>query len=224
MATHQEIAQVSDQDLLDRMIKSHDGRFNEDFWLFLEENVAPLLQENPTIIDLGCGPGLLLRDIQTRHSDAKLFGYDITEVMISYAQDEVIFPKSKPHFEVFDVTASSLPHKDDSVDLLVMAAVMHVLPEPLPVMAEIMRCLKPGGVFLLHDWIARPLPDYLDRMLENVPEELHEKAKVQMFRLFPSHNKYTIDDWLWLLEEAGFKIISQAQLGSPHFRTFCCQK
>jgi hypothetical protein len=84
--------------------------------------------------------------------------------------------------------------------------------------------LKPDGVFLLHDWVARPLPEYLDRMLEDVPEDKVEMAKGQMFKLFPSHNKYTIEDWSWLLSEAGFNIVGQAQLGSPHFRTFVCQK
>jgi len=233
MATHQEIAQVSDQDLLDRMIKSHEGRFNEEFWQYLATHVAPLLlggklgerlNENPTIIDLGCGPGLLLRDIQSRHENANLFGYDITEIMISYAQNKVKYAAETPHFEVLDITEKPLPHKDGSVDMLVMAAVMHVLPEPLPILTEIRRCLKVGGVFLLHDWVARPLPDYLDRMLEGVPEEVYEKAKSQMYKLFPSHNKYTINDWLWLLNEAGFKVLEQAQLGSPHFRTFVCQK
>ena len=223
MATHQEIAQVSDQDLLDRMVRSHDGRFNEDFWQFMSEQVASHLPASPNIVDLGCGPGLLIRDLQNKHADADLYGYDITEVMINYAKKEVQFSGEKPKFEVLDITAAPLPHAEGSVDLLLMAAVLHVLPEPLPVLAEIKRALKKGGIFLLHDWVARPLPDYLDRMLEDVPEEVYEKAKAQMFKLFPSHNKYTIDDWLWLLDQAGFKVLAKAQLGSPHFQTFVCQ-
>jgi hypothetical protein len=61
-------------------------------------------------------------------------------------------------------------------------------------------------------------------MLENVPEEKMSLAKGQMFKLFPSHNKYTVDDWNWLLRESGFNVVKQAQLGSPHFQTFACQK
>ncbi|MFT7685868.1 MAG: SAM-dependent methyltransferase [Candidatus Azotimanducaceae bacterium] len=224
MATHQEIAQVSDQDLLDRMIKTHDGRFNEDFWQFMSAEVGSLIPEKPLIVDVGCGPGLLLRDLQSRHLDATLFGYDITEVMIDYAKNEVQFLSEKPRFITLDITISGLPHGELEVDLLLMAAVLHVLPEPLPVLANIRKCLKPDGVFLLHDWVARPLPEYLDRMLEDVPEDKVEMAKGQMFKLFPSHNKYTIEDWSWLLSEAGFNIVGQAQLGSPHFRTFVCQK
>jgi SAM-dependent methyltransferase len=123
MATHQEIAQVSDQDLLDRMIKTHDGRFNEDFWQFMSAEVGSLIPEKPLIVDVGCGPGLLLRDLQSRHLDATLFGYDITEVMIDYAKNEVQFLSEKPRFITLDITISGLPHGELEVDLLLMAAV-----------------------------------------------------------------------------------------------------
>jgi hypothetical protein len=36
------------------------------------------------------------------------------------------------------------------------------------------------------------------------------------FRLFAAHNKYTADDWRWLLAEAGFAIRHQAQLRATH--------
>ena len=38
---------------------------------------------------------------------------------------------------------------------------LHVVDEPLPVLAEIRRVLTPAGLFLLHDWIRQPLPAYL---------------------------------------------------------------
>ncbi len=75
-----------------------------------------------------------------------------------------------------DVTTRPLPHAAGTVDLVSMASVLHVIDEPLPVLAEIRRVLAPGGVFLLHDWIRRPLPAYLawrrDVMKESGPEAL----------------------------------------------------
>ncbi|MBI1726845.1 MAG: methyltransferase domain-containing protein [Candidatus Rokubacteria bacterium] len=38
-----------------------------------------------------------------------------------------------------------------------MSSVLHVVDEPLPVLAEIRRVLAPGGIFLLHDWVRQPL-------------------------------------------------------------------
>jgi SAM-dependent methyltransferase len=96
-----------------------------------------------------------------------------------------------------------------------MSAVLHVLDEPLPVLAEIRRVLAPGGVFLLNDWIRQPLVAYLawrrDEMKETGPD-----ASRRAFRLFPVHNKYTPDDWRWLLAEAGLSLRAETQLRAGH--------
>src|SRR5437899_250632 len=36
------------------------------------------------------------------------------------------------------------------------------------------------------------------------------------FRLFAAHNKYTPEDWQWLLAQAGFAILERAQLRASH--------
>ena len=58
MATHQEIANISDEELVDRMITTHDDRFDGAFWSFFDEFVDPHLGNCPQILDVGCGPGL----------------------------------------------------------------------------------------------------------------------------------------------------------------------
>src|SRR2546422_1853510 len=93
--------------------------------------------------------------------------------------------------------------------------VPHFFDEPLPPLAEIRRVLAPGGIFLLNDWIRQPLPTYLawrrDVMKESGPDGLR-----RAFRLFPVHNKYTVEDWRWLLDEAGFEILAQTELRASH--------
>jgi hypothetical protein len=48
-------------------------------------------------------------------------------------------------------------------------------------------------------------------MKESGPEALRRG-----FRLFPIHNKYTPDDWRWLLTEAGLTIRAETQLRPTH--------
>ena len=33
------------------------GRFNDEFWEVWEENITPVLSKNPTVLDIGTGPG-----------------------------------------------------------------------------------------------------------------------------------------------------------------------
>ncbi|MFT4712093.1 MAG: SAM-dependent methyltransferase [Candidatus Azotimanducaceae bacterium] len=224
MASHQEIAGVSDQDLVMRMVKSHDERFDDAFWRYVEDQVQPHLPEYPRIVDLGCGPGLFVRDLGNRISGANLYGYDLTPAMVEYAKTEVEYSGSQPEFDLLDVTANPVPLEDDSVHLLTMTAVLHVLDDPLATCAEIKRLLAPGGVFLLQDWVRQPLAKYLAMMMANVPPHKAEILEKAMMRLSVAHNKYTVEDWLWLLDKGGLKVLHHAQIRSEHFCTFVCQE
>lgn len=220
--THQEIAQVSDQELLQRMINSHDGRFDESFWSYFEGKVAPHLPESPVIADLGCGPGLFLRDLSRRLPDATLLGLDVTPTMLDYA-GTLDYGGKSPEYRLCDANEGPLPLADSSVNLLTMVAVLHVLNDPIEMCREIRRILADNGIFLLQDWVRMPMPDYLDRMTGDVPEEARELARQRMLRLFPTHNKYTVEDWLWLLGQGGLDVMDYQELNSPHFRAFVCR-
>jgi SAM-dependent methyltransferase len=176
--------------------------------------VAPCLPPRPVIIDLGCGPGLFLRDLGERYPQATLYGYDITPTMIAYGQ-QLAPAGAQPTLVVHDVATQSLPHAADAVHLVAMTSVLHVFDEPLPVLAEIGRVLAPGGLFLLHDWVRMPLQAYLAWRMERMEEE-RNVALQRAFRLFPVHNKYTREDWRWLLAEAGLTIRYETELRPTH--------
>jgi len=86
MATHQEIGGMSDAELLQRMVTSHPERYGETFWEFFTAQVQARLPSHPVMMDLGCGPGLFLRDVAARYNPAAIYGYDITPAMIDHAR------------------------------------------------------------------------------------------------------------------------------------------
>jgi SAM-dependent methyltransferase len=212
MPTHQSIGGSSDEDLLRRMVDTHADRYGAPFWEFFASRVAPSLPPRPVIIDLGCGPALFLRDLGRRYPSASLHGYDVTPAMVAHGRQLTDVSLT---LAIHDVTSQPLPHASGTVDLASMSSVLHVLDEPLPVLAEIRRVLAPGGILLLHDWIRQPLATYLawrrDELKEREPE-----ASRRGFRLFPVHNKYTVEDWRWLLKEAGLAVRDEGQLRASH--------
>ena len=210
MPTHQSLSGSTDEDLLQRMVSTHPERFGEPYWAYFDAHVAPSLPQRPVAIDLGCGPGLFLRDLGARRPTATLFGYDVTPAMVAYGQ-QLTYVGPKPTLGVHDITTQPLPHDAGSVHLVAMTAVLHVLDEPLPVLAEIRRVLAPGGVLALHDWIRLSLPDYL-AVRRDVFGDREPECSRRGYRLFAVHNKFTIDDWQWLLGEAGFAVQHHAQL------------
>ncbi|PYN15804.1 MAG: hypothetical protein DME05_10470 [Candidatus Rokuibacteriota bacterium] len=114
MPTHQSLAGSSDEELLRRMVDTHADRYGETFWAFFTTRVAPSLPTRPAIVDLGCGPGLFLRDLGMRYPSASLHGYDITPAMIAYGRQ---LAGVKLTLELHDVTAKPLPQAAGSVDL-----------------------------------------------------------------------------------------------------------
>lgn len=216
MPTHQELGGMSDADLLQRMVTSHSERYDETFWEFYRTHVITRLPERPVVMDLGCGPGLFLRDVATRYTPAALHGYDLTPAMIAHAQ-QLSYGGLTPTLVVHNLSAAPLPVETGSIDVVNMTAVLHVLDNPLALLEEIRRVLTPGGMFFLNDWVRTPLQTYLASRIDRTVSPAVSLGR--LFRLFPAHNKYTLDDWHWVLTAGGFLVQSTAQL-RPHFQVF----
>jgi SAM-dependent methyltransferase len=214
MPTHQSLTGTSDDDLLQRMVKTHPDRYGEPYWTFFDAQVAPRLPSRPTMIDLGCGPGLFLRDLGQRYPAATLYGYDVTPAMIAHGR-RLPSTGASTTLVVHDVAAQPLPLASGAAHLVSMSSVLHVIDEPWPVLAEVRRVLAADGIFLLHDWVRQPLETYLAWRRESMGESEAESQR-RGFRLFPVHNKYTPDDWRWLLGKAGLAIRHEAQIRASH--------
>jgi SAM-dependent methyltransferase len=212
--THQSLGGATDEELLQRMVATHAERFDAAFWAFFDAHVGRRLSPRPVVVDLGCGPGLLLRDLGERYPAAVLHGFDVTPAMIAHGRS-LTFKPSSVTLALHDVVAKPLPLAAATVGLVSMSSVLHVFDEPLPTLAEIRRVLAPGGIFLLNDWVRQALSTYLayrrDVMKESGPDALR-----RAFRLFPVHYKYTVEDWRWLLGEAGFEVLAQTELRPSH--------
>lgn len=219
MATHQEISGISDQAFVERMAARYPERFNDQYWSVFKANVGRHLPAEPGIVDLGCGPGLYLRDLSERHPGARLYGFDVTPAMIDHART-LRYRGGAPTLAVQDLETEPLPLDAGSVDLVAMTALLHLLENPFAVLAEARRVLRPGGVFLLDDWVRMPLAEYLRiRLRPRTPDEPLDQSRARCMGLFPLHNKYTLDDWKWLLSETGFSLVSTLQL-RPQSRIF----
>jgi len=55
--------------------------------------------------------------------------------------------------------------------------------------------------------VRTPLREYL---ADRIPAEGRDPAaaRLRAMRLFPSHNKYTLEDWRWLLGECGLNVVA----------------
>jgi len=95
--------------------------------------------EKLRVLDLGCGRGDMLRALaQCGH---EVVGTDLSERVV-----ELCAP-----FEahVCDLTNTAVPFPDNSMDVVFSKSVIEHLHEPMPMLNEAMRVLKPGGRLIL---------------------------------------------------------------------------
>ena len=91
-------------------------------------------------LDVGCGQGDLLRSAQTHF--AKALGCDVSLGMIAECRDLNV---------VHQLSPIRLPFDDQSVDWVSAVCIFHHVdpPERSPLVADIYRVLRPGGVFAI---------------------------------------------------------------------------
>jgi ubiquinone/menaquinone biosynthesis C-methylase UbiE len=144
MVTHQALSGSTDEEFVQRMARTYPERFGEAFWAFFTAHTAPYLPPRPVMLDLGCGPGLFLRDLGERYPQATLYGYDVTPAMIAYGQ-QLPSTGAKLTLVLHDAATQPLPHANGTVHLVSMSLVLHIFEEPLLVLAACL-CSTTGSV------------------------------------------------------------------------------
>lgn len=97
-----------------------------------------------TVVDLACGNGALIQRLISRGIPIKkIFGIDMSSGELNLARKEL----SDSRVEFIEARAQSLPLLNSSVDFIFCHMALMLMDELELVIAEIRRCLKPGGVF-----------------------------------------------------------------------------
>ena len=96
------------------------------------------------VLDLGCGRGILLDRLATSFR-TRGFGIDISRGTLKGLQADSLHPH-----QIACSEGENLPFRDNSFDLAVSLDVLEHVEAPEPVLAEMLRVLKPGGVLLCY--------------------------------------------------------------------------
>ena len=125
---------------------------------------------------------------------ARVVASDITEPMLAAARD-FILSRGATNVEFRRADAEDLPFAACSFDLVTCRIAAHHFPHPARFVAEVVRVLQPGGLFLLQDQVT--------------PEEPDAAAWVTAFekRRDPSHQRaLSRTEWLALLGSSGLSV------------------
>lgn len=149
---------------------------------------ALALAPGQIVVDIGCGPGYLTREIAEQVMPlGRAIGIDTSQPMLDVAAARC---SDRTNVEFRHGDATALPFENASIDVVAVAQVFLFVPALALAFAELARVLKPGGraVVVDTDWDSlvwhSSEPGRMNRFIE-IWKQRYVNATVA--RLFPGH-------------------------------------
>ena len=103
------------------------------------------LRPGISVLDCGCGPGTITRDIAQRIAPGRVVGLDFNADQIAVAMADAK-AQGIANVEFRQGSVYAAPFEDSSLDAVFSHALIEHLKEPVKAVAEFRRVLKPGGM------------------------------------------------------------------------------
>lgn len=173
------------------------------------------------VFDAGTGTAQIPLELIRRGITAIVTATDLAEQMLIVAQRNVNVAGFAASIRLELADCKQLTTVNDTFDVVMSNSIVHHIPEPLRVLAELWRILKPGGLFFVRD-LMRPRDQVtLDQIVQTYAGTSNQHQQ-QMFRE-SLHAALTVDEVRDLLAQVGIPS-SSVQVTSDRHWTIAAKK
>lgn len=152
--------------------------------------------EKPKILEVGCATGYITRYIAQKF-DCEIIGVDLSQLLLDIAEEES-GKLNLNNISFLCANVENLPFPDNTFDIVYGEAITALVSDPLKVLREYYRVLKPGGKIATLDLF----------MKKSLSDEFVEETNEIMSNVIGTRIKIrTLQEWKQIFKESGFNII-----------------
>lgn len=136
----------------DRWAPSYDWLLPSVFYQAVHQRLLDYvdLGEEAVVLDMGCGTGRLLHRLGDRFPTLRGYGLDLSAEMVRQARRG---DRHRPRFIFMQGRSDRLSFADGQLDAVFSTISFLHYPDPLRVLQEVQRVLRPQGRFYLADYV-----------------------------------------------------------------------
>lgn len=155
--------------------------------------------DSPRVLDVGTGTAQIPIELCRRSASCQVTGIDLAGEMLKLGRHNIEHAGLTNRIRLEHVDAKQMPCADASFDVVISNSIVHHIPEPIKVLAEMLRVLCPGGLLFVRDLLRPADAETVEQIVQAYAGEENPHQQ-KMFRE-SLHAALTLEDIRGLLSE-----------------------
>ncbi|MFN4257940.1 MAG: class I SAM-dependent methyltransferase [Gemmataceae bacterium] len=169
---------------------------------------------NP-VLDVGTGTAQIPIELCRQAPSAEVVGIDLAGHMLRLAAENVRRAGCEQRIRLQQVDAKGLPFADAAFGAVMSNSIVHHIPEPAAVLAEMARVTKPGGTIFVRDLLRPPDRTALRQLVDTYAGDANDHQR-QLFAA-SLHAALTLAEIRALVAALGFDPDTVQQTTDRHW-------
>jgi ubiquinone/menaquinone biosynthesis C-methylase UbiE len=182
--------------------------------LFVQDFLAVWQGRGP-ILDVGAGTGQIPIELCRHSPAAQVVAIDLAEHMLRLGRENVRRAGLAERIRLERCDAKEMPFSPDSFAAVISNSIVHHIPQPAQVLAEMVRVATPGGVLFVRDLLR---PDD-EETLQHLVHTYARDANAHQQQMFGDSLRaaLTLEEVRDLVEDLGFDRTTVQQTSDRHW-------
>lgn len=211
------IDRILEPEVMDNEIEAYEydqmdfTEVNTDFALL----ASKLGKKQAKVLDIGTGTAqipVILSDLQPQWH---ITAVDLAESMLKLAKKNIEKAGKSQQITLTLVDGKKMPYDDQSFDLVICNSLVHHIPNPLNLFAEIDRVVKANGSILIRDLLRPESENEIEEIVKQANLDYNPRQK----KLFKDslHAALTLDEIQEIISQIGWHNAQVYQSSSRHW-------